>query len=90
MKRWKRAKGVSAAGLDLIFALKTQVFSAYLGRVGNKTSQRTFSGTHAIKIRSHMRRIVVRTVGFSGVWRGSCQSLSQEASKDDTGEKRRR
>ena len=33
--------------VDVLFVLKAQVFSAYLGRGwGNKTSQRTFSGTH--------------------------------------------
>lgn len=77
MKKVEEDSGSLGSRVDLIFVLKTQVFSAYLGRGwGNKASQRTFSGT-CIKNKSHVRRIVVRTVGFSGMWRGSCQSLGQ-------------
>lgn len=47
VKRVEEDSGNLGSRVDLIFALKTQVFSAYLGRGwGNKTSQRTFSGTH--------------------------------------------
>ena len=42
----RRLRGLGSR-VDVLFVLKAQMFSAYLGRGwGNKTSQRTFSGTH--------------------------------------------
>ena len=47
VKKVEEDSGSLSSRVDLIFVLKTQVFSAYLGRGwGNKASQRTFSGTH--------------------------------------------